>query len=536
MKIILLLFITLYLNANTNITKEFLKDKPRSYTKDFYIWLYLKQNITPSDAIFALGEAKRVNHRLLYPYAKALKNKETSEVIRCIRKPTRLLANENSSCISLGLSIYKATKLPKKTLDILISKLQKKYTLQANILKVINSNTPFIKLKNSKAKTFFGVFNSCGTSFRSNNFNHHLPISLLQNLQKYEKSFYTTIKLIITNKKLNILQESLLYINPTNLNHKTQFLLAINAIKHNKNNIALKYLQFAYESAFYKFDKDKVLFWKYQLTNKKDILNTLANSWNNDIYAIYAKEKLHIPITNIKTQEDVKFKTSTIYDTKSPFAWVDVLNDIKNNLNQTKFIKYKNIFNTKKTIPHLAFLAEKFYKYKYTYLINPYKNIIKNYPIKRQILINALAKQESRFIQTSLSSSFAMGVMQIMPFLSKALAKQLNEPYDILKQLNAKTNIKYANKHLDFLEHRLNNILFIAYAYNGGIGFTKRKILDAGLFKKGKYEPYLSMELVPYDETKRYGKKVLANYLLYNNLLNPKHKLTLKQIINGIKN
>jgi len=111
MKIILLLFIAFYLNANTTITKDFLKDTPRSYTKDFYIWLYLNQNITSNDAIWALGEAKRVNHKLLYPYAKALKNKETSEVIRCIRKPTKELFNESASCISLGLSIYKATKL-----------------------------------------------------------------------------------------------------------------------------------------------------------------------------------------------------------------------------------------------------------------------------------------------------------------------------------------------------------------------------------------------------------------------------------------
>ena len=126
--------------------------------------------------------------------------------------------------------------------------------------------------------------------------------------------------------------------------------------------------------------------------------------------------------------------------------------------------------------------------------------------------------------------------MQIMPFLSKALAIELKEPYDIFKQLEAKTNLRYANKHLNFLEHRLNHVLFIAYAYNGGIGFTKRKILKAGLFKKGRFEPYLSMELIPYDESKKYGKKVLVNYLLYNNMMNPHNKLTLRKLISSIKN
>jgi soluble lytic murein transglycosylase len=109
-----------------------------------------------------------------------------------------------------------------------------------------------------------------------------------------------------------------------------------------------------------------------------------------------------------------------------------------------------------------------------------------------------------------------MGVMQIMPFLSEAIAKELKEPYDILMQFDAKTNIRYANHHLNYLEQRLSNVLFVAYAYNGGIGFTTR-MLKSGLFKKGPYEPFLSMELVAYDESKHYGKKVLLNYLIYFN-------------------
>ena len=49
----------------------------------------------------------------------------------------------------------------------------------------------------------------------------------------------------------------------------------------------------------------------------------------------------------------------------------------------------------------------------------------------RKSLIYALGRQESRFIPTSVSSSYAMGTMQIMPFLSKAIAKELKESYNI---------------------------------------------------------------------------------------------------------
>ena len=33
--------------------------------------------------------------------------------------------------------------------------------------------------------------------------------------------------------------------------------------------------------------------------------------------------------------------------------------------------------------------------------------------------------------------------------------------------------------------------------------------------KRGRFEPFLSIELVPVAETRNYGKKVLANYVIY---------------------
>ena len=105
--------------------------------------------------------------------------------------------------------------------------------------------------------------------------------------------------------------------------------------------------------------------------------------------------------------------------------------------------------------------------------------------------------------------------MQIMPFLSKSIAKQNHLKYDIDKQLLADTSIKYASIHLDYLKKYLNNPLYIAYAYNAGIGFTKRLLKSKGFFTQDRFEPFISMELIPYLETRKYGKKVLANYYIY---------------------
>ena len=46
------------------------------------------------------------------------------------------------------------------------------------------------------------------------------------------------------------------------------------------------------------------------------------------------------------------------------------------------------------------------------------------------------------------------------------------------------------------------------------------------MLKQGKFEPFLSMEFVHYQESRIYGKKVLANYIVYRRLLNDSIKIS----------
>jgi len=249
---------------------------------------------------------------------------------------------------------------------------------------------------------------------------------------------------------------------------------------------------------------------------------------------IICKDILKQSHTNIifdikQTKEDLKK-----YDLSNPFDWLKVL-DTSKKMTDEKLVNYESMFTTTETLGHLAFVKERYDRYRNSYFVTPYESYLQGINEQRKSLIYAIGRQESRFIPTSISSSYAMGTMQIMPFLSRAIAKELKEPYNIFEQFDAKTNLRYANHHLNFLERRLDHPLYIAYAYNGGIGFTKR-LLKTKLFKKGKYEPYLSMELLPYDETKKYGKKVLTNYYVYNNYINKKGKIKFSELINSIKN
>ena len=476
------------------ITKQWISEKPKGHIRDFYLWRYLDQNSTNDDVIWALSEANNANHKIFFKYTKKNNDDASNYALECLNLPTNKLLEKDGGCINIGLSVLEATDLKGEKLSKVIEKIKQDYLKKTEKLEIINSANPFQSLLNSSSnEIFFGTFNEVGKNFRVQYFNAELPPQMISKLQEDKSKFKQFLKTLVTTPQITTIQQSLFDVNTTKLDFDDTFYLAMNAIKHDRNDVALKYLGAAYKKASWRFDQDNVLFWQHKLTD----LNTTAK-----------------------------------FDTSDPFLWKSVLEDVKD-LNEAKMTKYRSIFNTKETLGHLTVLEEKYNKYKIGYFPNPYEEHIKDYTPHRQALINALARQESRFVQSALSTSYAMGVMQIMPFLSEVLAKELHEPYDILMQFDAKTNIRYANQHLNYLEQKLPNVLFVAYAYNGGIGFTNR-MLQSGLFKQGPYEPYLSMELVPYDESKKYGKKVLLNYLMYYNRQNSE-KLNLSTLLEKIK-
>lgn len=509
LKTILLFIITTSVFANAKnektITMNWLKAQPKSYAKDFYIWRYLNQNISPTQANDALSQVRYFNNKIFYRYINKSNDPIFKDYKSCLKGKNHILVNREDYCIEAGLSIYDATKLSKKNLKKVIKKVTKEYPKFAKNLEILDSALPFKSLELSDNETFFSIFNNAGGKYRAKYLNQFFPKDLINRLRKDKKKFALTVKTIVTNKYLTKPQQSLLNIKDTDLDFKTTFHLAINAIRLKKENKALKYLESAYKKAYFQMEKDNILFWQYQLTRDKKYLNTLVSSWDVNIYTLYAnnelKQKQKNIVFNIKQKKNAKNK----YDIKDPFHWLKVLKHTKK-MDDKKLTKYEDTFIDDETLGHLAFVKERYHRYKKSFFVIPYEKHIGKLAKDRQALIYAIGRQESRFIPTSISSAYAMGTMQIMPFLSKALAKQLKEPYDIDKQLEAKTNLKYANHHLNFLTRRLNNPLFVAYAYNGGIGFTKRS-LKTGLFKKAKYEPWLSMELIRYDETKNMGKK-----------------------------
>ncbi|MBI3873443.1 MAG: hypothetical protein HY307_00195, partial [Arcobacter sp.] len=344
------------------ITKEWLNEKPKSHIKDFYLWRYLDQNVSESDVIWALSEANNANHKIFFKYTKKAKDDASSFALECLSLPTNKLIETDGNCINIGLSILEATDIKGAKLANVIEKIKQDYLKKTEKLQIINSQNPFESLTHSSSnEIFFGTFNEVGKDFRVQYFNAELPPKLISKLQEDKTKFKQLIKTIVTTPQITTIQQSLLDINTTKLDFDDIFFLSMNAIKHDRNEIALKYLSLAFKKASMKFDQDNVLFWQYKLTGDQKYLETLSESWDINIYSVLAKNELKMDIKNAYfdfnltnslnisdknvSDQNVSDQNLTTFDVKDPFLWKSVLEDIKD-LNDTKMKKYRSIFNT----------------------------------------------------------------------------------------------------------------------------------------------------------------------------------------------
>ncbi|HZQ60758.1 MAG TPA: transglycosylase SLT domain-containing protein [Casimicrobiaceae bacterium] len=126
-------------------------------------------------------------------------------------------------------------------------------------------------------------------------------------------------------------------------------------------------------------------------------------------------------------------------------------------------------------------------------------------------LLFGLARQESRFNASIVSSAGAIGLMQLMPATARWVAKQLGKadyrPGDISDvAVNTQFGAFYFRYCLDKLE-RLPALA--AAAYNAGPGRAQSWRASVPL------EGAIWVETIPFNETRDYVKKVLANAMFY---------------------
>ena len=513
----LCLCICIDLFADEPVNFAFFNDKPRSLAKDFYIYEYVQSDaVTPKEAKALFGMVHTMNMRFFHLFAKKMDNLEYKKISKCVDLDVSALLKEDDECLNMGINIAKVTSLPKGQLKLIKPRLKHNKEL-VNLITLMENENVYEAALSSDINTFLTLFNGSITAYKAAIFNQNIipkeQMDRLSHSAKFNQFAYN----VAQNDKLDNVQKSLLYITPAaGVNAKALFYLGLNALKYEEKERALYFFELSNERSTKGEEKDKALFWQYLVTKDKHYLERIVQDNDINMYSLYAYEMLDLPYKNIVSP--VLEGTHPSFNVNDPFAWIKVMNKVYH-MSSEEVETLAQSFKYANTLPHYSYLMERATRYSKNYYPIPYPEEINSYTIHRQALMLAIARQESRFIPSVVSTSYALGMMQFMPFVARDIAKKEKlENFSVSAMFDPRIAYLFGNIHLNFLEKSLYHPLFVAYAYNGGMGFTKRH-LQAGAFSDGMYEPFLSMETMINEESREYGKKVLANYVVYRHLL-----------------
>lgn len=496
------------------VTLEEIGSKPPSREKNFLIWQYLQQDINASQANEAFYQVDNVNFRFLFDYAAKTDEKEIRYTADCLQKvSTELMAIEQDDCLYLALTPIKAQSLQSYERELIAKRLGNRFG-DVEWLRTMNHNNHFSPY--SDVESSLTLFNISGAAYRHEHFNNSIDNETLASLTVLN-GFNPFVYLSVTDPKLTNIHASLANVSGGNYSFQTHFYLGVNAIRYNRNENALYHLREAHRKAPSPIERDKTAFWIYRITGDDAVLKELTGSLDINMYVLWARERLGIEtenyFTTLPTPKAEGFKGD------DPFEW----NRLHREMVATTPEKLYTLIERYDGVDSLAVQAYMIERVYTPYIHNftmPYESYLVGLSVDQKAFIYALMRQETRFIPGLISRSFALGLMQIMPFnvdsISKIHPLKISSYNDMFKP---EFNIPYAIEHLKHIEKTLYNPVFMAYAYNGGIGFTKRLITTEGVFLSGEHEPFMSMELVANAESREYGKKVLANYVIYKKIM-----------------
>ncbi|BDB63930.1 murein transglycosylase [Helicobacter cinaedi] len=522
MRSLILLLLTLCIGfAKTDITLEFLESKPKGLARDFYIWQFLSNEHTSlQDALKAYELIHRKTSKLDSLMSAKGKVSELPRKLYCQRLSFESLKKQDKDCIKSGLNLANVPTMPQKNKDFLLKTFQNDPTYKKRI-EILSKPNILTGMLNSDAATFAALYYALRDNQRLQIINQTIKPQALKKLaDENNKSFNNMLqKIIVTHDNSYAkFKQSLIGAKITGADSYTLFLLGLNEILHQKPKAALEYFRLSSKNAPTAMQKNRALFWEYSLSHDNKVLENLASSTNVDLYTIYANQKLGVkPSYEVVTDLGKLSPKKPDFDIKDPFQW----QLLKDNLSQVKSDKdleeLSKHFTYEDTSAHLAYVLNQLNKFKIHYFITPFSDKLKWKSDHEKAFTYAIAKQESTLLPALVSTSYALGMMQIMPFNVEPFAKSLKRDNITLEDMfNPITALEFGTFYLNDLGREFKHPLFVSYAYNGGPGFLRRTLKTKKFFLKNRnYEPWLSMELIPYKESRDYGFRVLANYIVY---------------------
>ncbi|MDY5951223.1 MAG: lytic transglycosylase domain-containing protein, partial [Helicobacter sp.] len=513
----------------------YIKGKPKGIVRDFYIWQYLNENKLNAAQIneaYQLLNAKN-------PYLrKTLKNLGKTEKmprdITCQNMQIQAALKEDNACLAISVRNRMAAfkTLGAKERDAVISRLAKTNPDTTRAIKILATKDRTSSLFNDNAIVFSMVYHALSADEKSK-IKSKDPNKDLNRLSAYNtQGFYYILNSITLDSNVSNLKKMLLESDIIQAPHNTLFLLGINELRFGSKDKAMNYFKRAKQKSNIAFFIDRAVFWQYLVSKDKKYLEELLQSKHVNIFSIYAAQKLNKePKYTIITKLPSLAFDNPPFDIKDPYVWQNITNTMLHTSDPIKLAKVIPYFSYKDTMPQLAYLMQKIDKHATNYYITPYEGLVKWNSKEEQSLVFSIARQESYFIPTLISRSFALGIMQIMPANVKPFAKEMGRTDIEYNDLfDPKTSLEMGRHFIKQLQREYKHPLFVAYAYNGGPGFLRRTLKKNELFLKNReYEPWLSMELIPLEETRYYGMRVLANFIIYEKLFGK--ELNLEKIL-----
>ena len=167
---------------------------------------------------------------------------------------------------------------------------------------------------------------------------------------------------------------------------------------------------------------------------------------------------------------------------------------------------------------------EKRFHHKYNYPIIGVPKNVKGRKIPDSAFILSIIRQESEFDTSANSSAGAKGLMQLMTYTARVVAKQAKIPYSKKKLTkNPKYNINLGSFYLAglLLEYDGSYPFSIA-AYNAGPKRVKYWNKINKNPQKGNIDYVDWIELIKFKETRNYVQRVLENFNVYRFILEQK--------------
>ncbi|GHV07796.1 hypothetical protein AGMMS50229_15190 [Campylobacterota bacterium] len=498
---------------------EELEKRPQGRTRDFASSIFLKSStkVDPSRTIFYTMRSPKP--KAVGNFAAIVKSRSLNALLAC--KQAAISSATSAECLAIALTVSQAENLDKPLLEALSTKVAAIDPNKSAWLSALAKANP-LEAAARDPSTFFTIALGASESFWQKQPALKIGVEALQDDRRFSRVVQRLAVLNIPRENSRFL----LAADAKKLDHKGAFYLAILQLQNDRFFAASAAFAISETKADTQYAKDRAAFWQWLTSTDKKAVDRLLSSHDINIYSLLAHEIYENKLPVFHTTAEAPKGAKAVYKEKQLFDpyFAESLSR-KIHAGDHKILKAE--------LAKLAHQDAQAYRAAILYALephkppnfylSPYQKPLEKLSADDRAIALAIMRQESRYIPSALSTSYAIGSMQMMPFLIEDMTKErkaFKGHETIWSFFSPYIELPYAIRHIAWLKSKLDHPLYIFYAYNAGQGFTRRLLDSRRLFQTGKYEPFLSMELVPVEETREYGKLVLSNYVIYKMLEN----------------